>query len=116
MVRDIEDDLTSELGITSPQARTYLFVTRNGRMSSGAIAAHLGVSTPEAHDIAESLVGLGAFIKMTEDEFEAMHPRFTAVNMLRRVCERQNRPFGRNKVIDAVGAALEEPYDSARTK
>ncbi len=29
---------------------------------------------------------LGAFIDISETEFEAMHPRFTAVNMYRKVC------------------------------
>lgn len=115
-MQDIEDDLVSELGISRLLAKAYLLVTCNGRMSSDEIASRLGVTEPDAAGAAKSLVDLGAFIEMTETEFEAMHPRFTAVNMLRRVCERSGRPFGRNKTIDAVGAALEKPYDSARTK
>lgn len=112
----IENDLISEIGITDLQAKTYLLVTCSGKMSSGLIAERLDVLESDAHDAAKALVDLGAFIEMTETEFEAMHPRFTAVNMLRRVCERQNRPFGRNKVVDAIGAALEQSYDAARTK
>lgn len=112
----IEDDLTSELGISALQAKTYLLVTCGGMMTPDEIASRLGVPASEALDSAESLVELGAFIDMPGARFEAMHPRFTAVNMLRRVCARHGRPFGRNKVVDAVGAALEEPYDSARTK
>ena len=112
----IEDDLTSELGISVLQAKTYLLVTCGGMMNPDEIASRLGVPASEALDSARSLVELGAFIDMPGTKFEAMHPRFTAVNMLRRICERDDRPFGRNKVVDAVGAALEEPYDSARTK
>lgn len=112
----IENDLILEVGITELQAKTYLLVTCSGKMSSKLIAERLDISESDAHDAAKALVDLGAFIEMTETEFEAMHPRFTAVNMFRRMCERQNRPFGRNRVIDAIGAALEQPYDSARTK
>lgn len=113
---NVQNDLISELGITSLQAETYLFVTCNGKMSSELIAKHLEISTSDAHNVAKSLVDLGAFIEMNATEFEAMHPRFTAVNMFRRICERQNKPFGRNKIIDSIGAILEQSYDSARTK
>ena len=112
----IENDLISEIGITDLQTKIYLLVTCSGKMSSKLIAERLDIFESDAHDAAKALVDLGAFIEMTETEFEAMHPRFTAVNMFRRVCERQNKPFGRNKVIDAIGAALEQPYESARTK
>lgn len=111
----VEDQLVAELGLTRIQARTYLLVTCGGRMSSDMIASRLGLAAEEAQGAASALVDLGAFIEMTETEFEAMHPRFTAVNMLRRTCERNNVKFGRNKTIDAIGAALEKPYDDART-
>ena len=58
----------------------------------------------------------GAFIDFSETEFEAMHPRFTAVNMYRRMCERENIEFKRNKIVDNIGVILEKPYDDARTK
>ena len=45
-----------------------------------------------------------------------MHPRFTAVNMYRRMCERENIDFKKNLVVDNIGIALEEVYDDARTK
>ena len=64
----------------------------------------------------QELIGLGGFIDMPETEFEAMHPRFTAVNMYRRMCERENIDFKKNLVVDNIGIALEEPYDDARTK
>ena len=112
----IEDDLVSELCITRLEAKTYLLVTCSGQMSHAQIASHLAIQEKDALDAALSLVDLGAFIKMSDTVFEAMHPRFTAVNMLRRTCERQAKPFGRNNTIDSIGAALEPSYDSARTK
>jgi len=45
-----------------------------------------------------------------------MHPRFTAVNMCRRMCERKNIDFKKNLVGDNIVIALEEPYDDERTK
>ena len=53
---------------------------------------------------------------MSEKEFEAMHPRFTAVNMYRRMCEREKIAFKRNKIVDNIGVILERSYDYARTK
>ena len=111
----IEDNLIAELGLERIQAKTYLLVTCSGRMSPETIAHHLGISTGRAQSAATALVELGAFIEITETEFEAMHPRFTAVNMLKRICERNNTKFGRNKTIDAIGATLEKPYEDARS-
>ena len=113
---DLEGVLVSELGLEPVQARTYLLVTCRGRMGPAAIAAGLGISEDAARDAARELVALGAFIDITEAEFEAMHPRFTAVNMLRRLCERRNVEFKRNKTVDGIGAILEGYYDDARTK
>jgi hypothetical protein len=45
-----------------------------------------------------------------------MHPRFTAVNMYRRLCKREGIEFKRNKIVDNIGVILEKPYDDARTK
>ena len=59
---------------------------------------------------------IGAFIDMPNDEFEAMHPRFTAVNMYRKMCEREKIEFKKNLVVDNNGVVLEKPYDDARTK
>ena len=53
---------------------------------------------------------------MPKTEYEAMHPRFTAVNMYRRMCERENIDFKKNFVVDNIGIALEDVYDDARTK
>ena len=76
----------------------------------------LNVSKDLALKTANELMALGAFIDISETEFEAMHPRFTAVNMYRRLCEKENIEFKQNKIVDSIGVVLEKPYDDARTK
>jgi len=112
----IKNDLISEVRLTKNQAEVFLLVVLKGKMSANQIAKHLEISVEEAMKISERLVELGGFIDMPETEFEAMHPRFTAVNMYRRMCERENIDFKKNLVVDNIGIALEEPYDDARTK
>ncbi|MEK6867004.1 MAG: hypothetical protein AABX46_06115, partial [Thermoproteota archaeon] len=72
--------------------------------------------TDDALNTAKALMTLGAFIDISATEFEAMHPRFTAVNMYRKLCERENIEFKRNKIVDNIGVILEKSYDDARTK
>lgn len=112
----LEADLVSEVGLEPLQARAYLLVTCSGRMTPQQMAGPLGIPEDAARDIAQGLVSLGAFIDFSGTEFEAMHPRFTAVNMYRRRCERENMAFGQNRTVDNIGAILEGPYDDARTK
>jgi hypothetical protein len=45
-----------------------------------------------------------------------MHPRFTAVNMYRKMCTRENIEFKKNLIVDNIGVALETRYERARTK
>ncbi len=80
------------------------------------IAEKLKISVDEARKASKDLMTFGAFIDISETEFEAMHPRFTVVNMYRKMCERENIEFKRNKVVDGIGVILEKPYDDARTK
>lgn len=94
----------------------YLLVTCHGKMSPKTISEKLAISIEEANQAANDLMKIGAFIDITETEFEAMHPRFTAVNMYRRMCERENIEFKRNKIVDNIGVLLEKPFDDARTK
>ena len=112
----IENDLISEIRLNPIQAKVFLLITCYGKMSSTEIAKKLNISISDAQKTAEDLMALGAFIDFSETEFEAMHPRFTAVNMYRRMCERENIEFGRNKVVDNIGVILEKPFDDARTK
>jgi len=112
----IKNDLISEVRLTKNQAEVFLLVVLKGKMSANQIAKHLEISVEEAMKISERLVELGGFIDMPETEFEAMHPRFTAVNMYRKMCERENIDFKKNSIVDNLGVVLEDPYNDARTK
>ncbi len=112
----IEKDLISEIRLEPIQAKVYLLITCYGKMSSSKIAEKLKISLDDAQKAAKELIALGAFIDFSETEFEAMHPRFTAVNMYRKMCERENIEFKQNKIVDNMGVVLEKPYDDARTK
>ena len=112
----IKDDLISEVKLTKNQAEVFLLDVLKGKMSANQIAESLEITVHDALETSQKLVELGGFIDMPETEFEAMHPRFTAVNMYRRMCERENIDFKKNLVVDNIGIALEEPYDDARTK
>ena len=112
----IEEKLISEIKLTSIQAKTFLLITCYGQMNSSLIAEKLNISKDLALKTANDLMALGAFIDISKTDFEAMHPRFTAVNMYRRLCERENTEFKRNKIVDSIGVILEKPYEDARTK
>jgi len=112
----IETDLISEIRLTKNQAEVFLLVTLGGKMSVNQISESLKISVENALETSQKLVELGGFIDMPETEFEAMHPRFTAVNMYRKMCERENIDFKKNSIVDNLGVVLEEPYDDARTK
>ena len=112
----IKNDLISEIRLTQSQAEVFLLVTLGGKMPASQISKSLEISIEDALETSQKLVELGGFIDMPETEFEAMHPRFTAVNMYRRMCERENIDFKKNLAVDNIGIALEEPYDDARTK
>ena len=112
----IQNDLVSEIKLTSLQAQIFLLINIEGQMTFKKIADKLNISQDESMKISRELINLGAFIDITETEVEAMHPRFTAVNMYRKMCERENLEFKRNKIVDNIGVVLERPYDAARTK
>ena len=106
----LENDLVSEIKLTPIQAKTYLLITWYGKMSAIQIAEKLKISFTDAEKTATDLIDI------SDTEFEAMHPRFTAVNMYRKMCEREHIEFKRNKIVDNIGVILEQPYDDARTK
>ena len=112
----IEKNLISEIKLTYIQAKIFLLIVTNGKMPIKQIAERLQISSSEALDNSKKLMDLGAFIDMPNDEFEAMHPRFTAVNMYRKMCERERVEFKKNLTVDNIGVILEKPYDDARTK
>lgn len=112
----IEKDLVSEIKLSQIQAKVFLLIVTQGKMTAEKISKSVGISTKEALDTAKEIVKLGGFIDISDTEFEAMHPRFTAVNMYRKMCERENIKFKKNNTVDNIGIALEEAYDNARTK
>lgn len=112
----LEHILISEIKLNQLQARIFLLVTCDGKMSAHKIAEKMDISIESATKTAVDLVNLGAFIDFSGTEFEAMHPRFTAVNMYRKMCEREHIDFKRNKLVDNIGVFLERSYDAARTK
>lgn len=113
---NIEKDLISEVKLSPTEAKLFLFVTTSGKKTIKEISNYLELSESKSLDVAKKLTHLGAFIELSNSVFEAMHPRFTAVNMYRRMCEKNNIEFKRNKVVDSIGIRLEKPYDDARTK
>ena len=112
----IKNDLISEIKLDENQAEVFLLVVLKGSMSTNQIAKLLGMTIEDANIASQKLVELGGFIDISKTEFESMHPRFTAVNMYRRMCERENITFKKNTIVDNIGIALEEPYDDVRTK
>ena len=112
----LEQNLITELKLNPINAKVYLLVTCYGKMSATVIAEKLKITLDDAQKAAQDLMTLGAFIDITKTEFEAMHPRFTAVNMYRRMCERENIEFKRNKIVDSIGVFLEKSYEDVRTK
>ena len=113
---EITNTLVSEIKLTELQAKIFLHIIIHGRMSISQISNDLKISHDDATKNSKKLVELGGFIDMPDDEFEAMHPRFTAVNMYRKMCERERKEFKKNLDIDNIGVALEVSYDDARTK
>ncbi len=112
----IEEDLTSVIKLTNLQAKIFLLIVTEGKMTAKKISDRLRISIDDANSIGKQLIELGSLIEISENEFEAMHPRFTAVNMYRKMCEREKVEFKRNVTVDNIGIVLERPYDDARTK
>ncbi|MFM7861947.1 MAG: hypothetical protein ACKO7Y_04330 [Candidatus Nitrosotenuis sp.] len=112
----IEYDLVHEVKLDPIEAKIFLLVTTRGKMSVDRIASELGMDNKAVLQSTKKLVALGGFIDMSETEFEAMHPRFTAVNMYRKMCIRENIEFKKNLIVDNIGIALEVHYERARTK
>ncbi|MEM4378216.1 MAG: hypothetical protein QXX85_04430 [Candidatus Nitrosotenuis sp.] len=112
----IEKALINEIKLSSIEAKVFLHVTTKGKMDASKIAQDLAISYDDALKAARTLVERGGFIDLAPTEFEAMHPRFTAVNMYRKMCQKENIEFKKNLTVDNIGVALEDHYDRARTK
>ena len=115
-ITKITQILVSEIKLSEIQSKIFLHIVINGKMKTSQIANDLNISSNDAYLNSKKLVELGGFIDMPNEEFEAMHPRFTAVNMYRKMCEREQKEFKKNLDVDNIGVALERAYDDARTK
>jgi predicted transcriptional regulator len=114
--KQIEDALISEIRLTSVQAKIFLEIVLNGKMTSKQIGEKLGITDTMANENLQQLIQFGGLIDYTETEFEALHPRFASVNMYRKMCERENLEFKKNNLVDNIGIVLENVYDDVRTK
>ena len=112
----VEEKLVSELRLSPLQAKIFVLVIKNGKITADNIAKKLEISNDEALENAKKLIDLGGFIDITKSEFESMHPRFAVVNMYRLMCARENIQFKKNLLVDNIAIVLEKPYDDARTK
>lgn len=112
----IKNDLISEIKLSSQEADVFLLVVTRGKMTIKQVSEALSIAEREAKASCEKLEGLGGFIQISDGEFESMHPRFSAVNMYRRFCERENIEFKMNLTVDNIGVALEKSYDEARSR
>ena len=115
-ITQITQTLVSEIKLSEIQAKIFLHVVINGKMNTSQISKDLNITIDEAAQNSKKLMELRGFIDMPNEEFEAMHPRFTAVNMYRKMCEREQKEFKKNLDVDNIGVALERAYDDARTK
>ena len=115
-ITQITQTLVSEIKLSEIQAKIFLHVVINGKMNTSQISKDLNITIDEAAQNSKKLMELGGFIDMPNEEFEAMHPRFTAGNMYRKMCEREQKEFKKNLDVDNIGVALERAYDDARTK
>jgi len=115
-LKQIEDTLVSEIKLSQIQAKIFLQIVVDGKMTSKEIAEKLEITESIARENSNQLIQLGGIIDYTESEFEALHPRFASVNMYRRMCEKENLEFKKNNLVDNIGIALENSYDDVRTK
>ena len=112
----IQENLISEIRLTGIESKIFLLVVTKGKMTAEQISKNMKIPFQDALEASKNLIDLGGFIDMPDNEFEAMHPRFTAVNMYRKMCERERIEFKKNLTVDNIGVSLEKPYDDARTK
>ncbi len=115
-ISKIENDLISIIKLNRIQAKVLLLIIQEGKMTAQEIAKKLDISIDTSSAVAKQLIEVGSLIEISENKFEAMHPRFIVVNMFRKLCERENIKFKRNVTVDNIGIALERPYEDARTK
>ena len=113
---NVEEAITSELKISEDEAKVFIVVVKNGKMTPARISDLLGWSDAQrALTAARALITRGMMIDITTTEFESLHPRFAVTNRYRRRCEEDGIPFKKNLRVDNIGIVLEAPFEDART-
>jgi sugar-specific transcriptional regulator TrmB len=115
-IHNIEQELVSELKISTEEAKVFVSIVEYGRMDPKKISNLLGYSVQDAKEIAESLLNKGMIINFTRTEYESLHPRFAITNRYKKRCQEDNIAFKKNLKVDNIGKFLEGSYDHARTK
>jgi hypothetical protein len=113
---NVEQAITTELKISEDEAKVFIAIVKNGRMTAANISELLGWPDEQrALAAAKALIVRGMVIDITASEFESLHPRFAVTNRYRRRCEEDGIPFKKNLRVDNIGIVLEAPYEEART-
>jgi hypothetical protein len=115
-IQYVENVLKSDLKLTLEEAKLFILLVYNGRISITRIAKMLDWSITQADMTAKLLVEKGMIIDITKTDYQSLHPRFAIVNRYRKRCVEENISFGRNVSVDNIGIFLEGPYDDAKTK
>ena len=111
-----KDHLITEIKLKEIDVDLFLCVVEKGQLNIIEITKILNKDEKQIRESAKRLVDLGGMIDMPNDRIEALHPRFAAVNMYRRYCQREEIKFAKNKNVDSIGIELEKPYERVRTK
>ncbi len=114
-IHNAEDTMVSELKVPRDEAKVYMLLLGNGKMSKDKIASELKLSQQNVQKAIAGLVEKGACIEVGS-EYEALNPRFAITNMYRMMCYTNSIEVKRNIVVDQLATLLEKPYEDARTK
>ncbi len=113
---NLDKVLRSALKLTTNESKTFIYIVKSGKMTPSRICNALQITTNEAQEAADSLLKKGMIIKISPDEYEALHPKFATSNRYKIFCEEENIEFRRNSVVDNLAVMLEGYYENARTK
>jgi predicted transcriptional regulator len=114
-LHEAEDSIVSELKVSRDEAKVYLLLLNQGKMTRVTIADELNLEQGNLEKALAGLVEKGACIELGK-EYEALNPRFAITNMYRMMCYANNTEVKRNVVVDQLATILEKPYEDARTK
>ncbi len=114
-IHNAEDVMVSELKVLRNEAKVYMLLLGNGKMSKDKIADELKLNQKNVGKAIAGLVEKGTCIEVGS-EYEALNPRFAITNMYRMMCYANSIEVKRNTAVDQLATLLEKPYEDARTK